>query len=50
MWGRLGKLRRRKGEEPEVSEKFYRAVVQAVLIFGVENWVMLAATSKKTRT
>ena len=34
VWGRLGKLLWREGADPTVSEKFYRAVVQAVLLFG----------------
>ena len=42
MWGRLGKLLQREGMEPEVSEKLYHTVVQAVLLFGVETWVLLA--------
>ena len=34
MWVRLGKLLQREVAEPEVSEKFYRAVVQEVLLSG----------------
>ena len=41
MWGRLDKLLQREGVKPEVSEKFYRVVVQAVLFFGAETWVIL---------
>ena len=41
VWGWLGKLLRREGSEPVVSEKFYRAVVQAVLLFGEETWVFM---------
>ena len=37
VWGRLGKLLFREGGEPEVSEKFYRAVLQAVILFGAET-------------
>ena len=37
VWGRLGKLLLREGGEPEVSEKFYRAVLQAVILFGAET-------------
>ena len=37
VWGCLGKLLRREGVEPFVSEKFYRAVVQAVFLFGEET-------------
>ena len=41
VWGRLGNLLWREGAEPEVSGKFYRAVVQAVLLFGAETWVLM---------
>ena len=37
FWGRLGKLLRREGAYPIVSAEFYRAVVQAVLLFGAET-------------
>ena len=47
MWGCIGKLPPREGADPSVSEKFYRAVVQAVLLFGAENWGMLTAMAKK---
>ena len=35
--------------DPFVSEKFYCAVVQAVLIFGAYTWVLSAAISKNRR-
>ena len=41
VWSWLGKLLRSEGEEPRVSEIFYPAVVQTVLLFGVETWVLL---------
>ena len=40
MWGRLDKLLQREGVKPEVSEKFYHVVVQAVLFFGAETLVL----------
>ena len=43
FWGRLGKLLRREGSDPIISENFYRTVVQAVLIFGSKTWVLMAA-------
>ena len=43
VWGKLGKFLRREGGEPIISEKFYRAVVQEVLLFGSETWVLTAA-------
>ena len=42
IWGRLGKLMRREGAYPITLETFYRAVVQAVLLFGAKAWVLLA--------
>ena len=46
VWGRLGKLLRREGADPFVLEIFYLAVVQAVLIFWAETWVLMAAMPK----
>ena len=43
----MGKMLWREGEEPRVSTIFYWAVVQAVLLFGVETWVLSEAMSRK---
>ena len=40
-------LLRREGAEPRVSEIFYRGVVQKILLYGLETWVLLAATERK---
>ena len=45
VWIRIRKLLRRERENPRVSEMFYRILVQAVLPFGAETWVLLAAMS-----
>ena len=45
--GRLGKFLRREGEDPILPAKFYRVVVQAVLLFGSETWVLTAAMLEK---
>ena len=47
VWGRLVTLLRREGAEPMVAEMFYRAVVQAILLYGLETWVLLAEMEKK---
>ena len=47
VWGRLGKLLRQEGAEPRVSEIFYRAVVQAILLYGLETWVILTSMERK---
>ena len=47
VWGRLGKLPRREGADPFVSAIFYRAVVQKILLFGSETWVLLEEMAKR---
>ena len=47
VWGRLGTFIRREGAEPKVSEIFYRAVVQAIILYGLEAWVLLASMAKR---
>ena len=41
---------KREGVDLFVLEKLYCVVVQVVLIFGVDNWVPLAAMLKNLRT
>ena len=45
--GILETLLRREGSEPRVMEMFYRAVVQAVLLYGPEIWIILAEMERK---
>ena len=40
-------LLRRERVDPRVAEMFYRAVVQAILLFGSETWFVLVAMDKK---
>ena len=39
-WGRLLRIFSREGAYPKVSGHFLKAVSQAVLLFGVETWVI----------
>ena len=39
-WGRLSWILSREGADPKVSGNFYKAVAQAVLLFGAETWVL----------
>ena len=41
VWGILGTLLRRKGADHRVATMFYRAVVQVILLYGSETWVLL---------
>ena len=36
----------REGADPKVSRMFYTAVAQAVLLFGVETWVLTLRMEK----
>ena len=36
----MGKLPRREGAYPVAAAKFYRSVVQAMLLFRAETWVL----------
>ena len=39
-WGRLQGILRREGATPRISGTFFKAVVQQVLLFGAETWVV----------
>ena len=39
-WGRLARILSREGADKKVSGTFFKAVVQQVLMFGAERWVL----------
>ena len=39
-WGRLQRILSREGANKRVSGDFFKAVVQQVLLFGAETWVV----------
>ena len=39
-WGRMGIILSREGADKRVSGNFFKAVVQLVLLFGAETWVV----------
>ena len=39
-WGWLSWILNREGADPKLSGHFYKAVAQAVLLFGAEMWVL----------
>ena len=47
VWGQLGKIMGRKGADTQDLEMLYRAMVQAVMLFGSELLVMLASMDRK---
>ena len=40
IWGCLSRILSQEGEDTKVSGNFYKAVAQAVLLFGAETWVL----------
>ena len=40
IWGRLKRILSREGAYKQVSGNFFKAVVQQVLLFGADTWVM----------
>ena len=47
LWGVLGTLIRQEGADLRVAAIFYRAVVQEILLYGLEMWSLLAEIEKK---
>ena len=39
-WGRLERILSREGADKRISGTFFKAVVQQVLLFGAETWVL----------
>ena len=39
-WGRLSRISSQEEADLKVSGNFYKAVSQAVLLFGAETWVL----------
>ena len=42
-WAQVGQVLRRENAPPRVSAKFYKAIVQSVLLYGSETWVLSPA-------
>ena len=42
-WARIGQVLRKENAPPLVSAKFYKAIVQSVLLYGSETWVLSPA-------
>ena len=47
VWNLLGKMIRKEGVEPQVSAMFCLALVQSVLYFVAETWVLSEVMSRK---
>ena len=49
-WGRLQRILSREGATKRVSGNFFKAVVQQVLLFGSETWVVLPRVERALRS
>jgi hypothetical protein len=49
-WGRLGKVLSSQRAGSKVMASIYRAVVQAVLLYGAESWVLTKAMEQTLQT
>ena len=49
-WGRFAALLRKEGVEPRVMGYFYKAIVQAVLLYGSETWVVADSVIQQLRS
>ena len=48
-WGRMQGILRREGATPRISGNFFKAVVQQVLLFGAETWVVTPKMERALR-
>ncbi len=39
-WARVGQVLRSENVTPFVAARFYQAIVQAILLYGSETWVL----------
>ena len=46
VWSRMLRILSREGATPQVSSFFFKAVIQGVLLFGAETWVVTPCMSK----
>jgi hypothetical protein len=49
-WGRLCRILSKEGANPKAMASVYKAVVQAVLLFGSETWVLTLGMEKKLQS
>ena len=49
-WGRFAVLLRKEGVEPRAMGYFYKAIVQAILLYGSESWVVPESILQQVRS
>ena len=43
MWARIRQVLQKENSPPRVSAKFYKAIIQSVLLYGSKTWVLSPA-------
>jgi hypothetical protein len=46
-WGSIRRLLLKKSASPKTMAKFYKAIVQSVLLYGSESWVLSVHSKRK---
>ena len=46
IWGRMSRILIQEGADTKVPGHFFKAVVQSVLMFGDETWVLIPRTER----
>lgn len=49
-WGKLGRILSKEGASPKAMASVYKTVVQAVLLYGSESWVLTSTMEKKLQS
>ena len=49
-WNRIRRVLRSKGMKPRAMGYFYKAIVQAILLYGLETWVVSDSHLKQFRS
>ncbi len=49
-WGMIGRVLSSEGASPRAMGSFYKVVVQSVLLYGSESWVLSKAMMKKLKS
>jgi exonuclease III len=49
-WGRICRILSKEGANPKAMASIYKAVVQAVLLYGSESWVLTQSMEKKLQS
>ena len=49
-WGRISGILTREGANPKAMASFYKAIVQSVLLYGAESWVLTLSMEKELQS